>query len=224
MRTCDKVVKMSHVSEQRPGSVAGEVLDFPAVAAGLPLVPSAALDPFLDAAASCFARFGVAHTTVPDIARELGVSRMTVYRRLGSVHDALRSLLARELHRLVVHLAGELDGAPPSPETIVELTEVVVRHAASHPVLRKALADEPELVGPVLLDSFSGIVDNVTTVAAPLLAAAMRAGLVRQQDPVVLTDWLVRTTVSVIASPPRQDVRSFLTQVLLPLLSPSGRT
>ncbi len=46
----------------------------------------------------------------------------------------------------------------------------------------------------------------------------------RQQDPVVLTDWLVRTTVSVIASPPRQDVRSFLTQVLLPLLSPSGRT
>jgi AcrR family transcriptional regulator len=203
---------------------AGEVLDFPAVAAGLPPVPSAALDAFLDAAASCFARFGVAHTTVPDIARELGVSRMTVYRRLGSVQDALRSLLARELHRLVVHLADQLNGAPPSPETIVELTEMVVRHAAAHPVLKKSLADEPELVGPVLLDSFSGIVDNVSVVAAPLLAAAMQAGLVRRQDPVVLTDWLVRTTVSVIASPPRQDLRSFLDQVLLPSLSPTGRT
>jgi AcrR family transcriptional regulator len=205
-------------------AVAGEVLDFPAVAAGLPPVPSAALDAFLDAAASCFARFGVAHTTVPDIARELGVSRMTVYRRLGSVHDALRSLLARELHRLVVDLAGQLHGTPPSPETIVELTEMVVRHAASHPVLKKALVDEPELVGPVLLDSFSGIVDNVAVVATPLLAAAMQAGLVRRQDPVVLTDWLVRITVSLVAAPPRQDLRSFLDQVLLPSLSPTGRT
>ncbi|HWC36973.1 MAG TPA: TetR/AcrR family transcriptional regulator [Acidimicrobiales bacterium] len=215
---------MSQVSDRQKGALAGHVLDFPAVAAGLPPVPPGALDPFLDAAAVCFARFGVAHTTVPDIARELGVSRMTVYRRLGSVPDALRTLLARELHRLVVHLADELKGAPPSPETIVELTEVVVRHAGSHPVLRKALADEPELVGPVLLDSFSGIVDNVTAVAAPMLAAAMDAGLVRRQDPGVLTDWLVRTTVSVIASPPRQDLRSFLTQVLLPLLTPTGRT
>lgn len=206
----------------RQRALAGKVLDFPAVAAGLPPVPSAALDPLLDAASDCFARFGVAHTTVPDIARELGVSRMTVYRRLGSVPDALRSLLARELHRLVVHLADQLDGAPPSPETIVELTAVVVRHAGSHPVLRKSLADEPELVGPVLLDSFSGIVDNVTAVAAPMLAAAMEAGLVRRQDPVVLTDWLVRTTVSMIASPPRQDLGSFLAQVLLPLLSPEG--
>ncbi len=201
----------------------GEVLDFPAVAAGLPPVPSAALDAFLDAAASCFARFGVAHTTVPDIARELGVSRMTVYRRLGSVHDALRSLLARELHRLVVHLAGQLHGATPSPETIVELTEMVVRHAAAHPVLEKSLADEPELVGPVLLDSFSGIVDKVAVVAAPLLTAAMEAGLVRRQDPVALTDWLVRITVSVVTSPPRHDLRSFLDQVLLPSLSPTGR-
>jgi AcrR family transcriptional regulator len=203
---------------------ADEVLDFPAVAAGLPPVPSAALDGFLDAAASCFARFGVAHTSVPDIARELGVSRMTVYRRLGSVHDALRSLLARELHRLVVHLASQLKGAPPSPETIVELTEMVVRHAGSHPVLEKALADEPELVGPVLLDSFSGIVDNVALVTAPLFSAAMQAGLVRPQDPVGLTDWLVRITVSVVASPPRQDLRSFLDQMLLPSLSPTGRT
>jgi hypothetical protein len=90
-------------------------------------------------------------------------------------------------------------------------------------VLRKSLADEPELVGPVLLDSFSGIVDNVTAVAAPMLTAAMQAGLVRRQDPVVLTDWLVRTTVSVIASPPRQDLGSFLAQVLLPLLRPTRR-
>src|SRR5256885_12881876 len=194
---------MSHMSDRRRTAVAGEILDFPAVAAGLPPVPSTALDPFLAAAASCFARFGVAHTTVPDIARELGVSRMTVYRRLGSVHDALRSLLARELHRLVVHLAGELDGAPPSPETIVELTEVVVRHAGSHPVVRKSLADEPDLVGPVLLDSFSGIVDNVAVVAGPMLTAAMEAGLVRRQDPVVLPDWLVRMTPVGIASAPR---------------------
>src|SRR5947207_15454953 len=101
---------MSHMGDRRRGAVAGEILDFPAVAAGLPPVPSTALDTYLDAAASCFARFGVAHTTVPDIARELGVSRMTVYRRLGSVHDALRSLLARELHRSEERRVGKEGG------------------------------------------------------------------------------------------------------------------
>lgn len=200
----------------------GRLLDFPAVAAGLPPVPSPALDPFLDAAAKCFSRFGVGHTTVPDIARELGVSRMTVYRRIGSVPDALRSLLARELHRLVIHLADRLDGAPPSPETIVELTEAMVSHATSHPVLEKTLSDEPDLVGPVLLDSFSGIVGHVSAVASPMLAAAMDAGLIRTQDPVALTDWLVRITVSVVAAPPTIDMRSFLAQILLPMLRPTG--
>ena len=68
MRSCDKFVIMSHMGDRRRGAVPGEILDFPAVAAGLPPVSSTALDTFLDAAASCFARFGVGHTTVPDIA------------------------------------------------------------------------------------------------------------------------------------------------------------
>jgi hypothetical protein len=148
---------------------------------------------------------------------------MTVYRRIGSVADALRSLLARELHRLVVHLADRLAGAPPSPETIVELTEVVVSHATSHPVLTKTLADEPNLVGPVLLDAFSGIVDRVSVVASPMLAAGMEQGLLRRQDSAVLADWLVRITVSVVAARPKSELRSFLSQILLPVLSPSGR-
>ena len=36
----------------------------------------------LDAAASCYARFGLAKTTAEDVAREAGVSRATLYNKL----------------------------------------------------------------------------------------------------------------------------------------------
>src|SRR3546814_4780239 len=74
--------------------------DSPAFAAlGLPTLPSPALDPYLDAAARCFVRHGLRRTRVTDIADDVGVSRVTVYRQVGTVEDAARLLLARELDR-----------------------------------------------------------------------------------------------------------------------------
>ena len=44
---------------------------------GVPAVPPPTLDPYLDAAARCFARHGLRRTRVTDIADEVGVSRVT---------------------------------------------------------------------------------------------------------------------------------------------------
>src|SRR3546814_11660226 len=73
----------------------------PLTALGLPPVPAAVLDPYLDAAASCFARHGLRRTRVTDIAEEVGVSRVTVYRQVGTTEDAARLPPARALARLV---------------------------------------------------------------------------------------------------------------------------
>src|SRR5687767_16683 len=106
--------------------------------------PAEDLDPYLDAAARCFQRYGFARTSVPDVARELGVSRSTVYRRVGTMDQLARELLAREARRLL-GLVGPLDMS--GPDTVVRIVASTVRFAAGHPVLTKLARDEPEVMG-----------------------------------------------------------------------------
>src|SRR3546814_18542456 len=83
--------------------------DSPAFAAlGLPTLTSPALDPYLDAAARCFVRHGLRRTRLTDIADDAGVSRLTVYRQVGTVEDAARLLLARAPARLVYSTIAKL--------------------------------------------------------------------------------------------------------------------
>ena len=197
-----------------------EPLHLPTIAQGLPPVPAPALDPYLDAAAACFARHGISRTGVPDIARELDVSRTTVYRQIGTVEQAARLLLARELHRFLAHLPSALEGAS-GPETVTRLIGAVVRFAREHPVLHKVLADEPELLGPYLTRELPDLVGRVSTMAAPLLAQAMNQQFIRRCDPEVLAEFLVRTTISVILAPPPGDVVAFLDETIMPIVKPS---
>jgi AcrR family transcriptional regulator len=194
-------------------------LHLPSLAAGLPPVPSHDLDPYLDAAAVCFARHGIGRTSVPDVARELGVSRTTVYRQVGTVEDAARSLLARELHRFLAWLPEVLDGAT-GPETVTRLIAAVTRFAREHPVLSKVLADEPELIGPFLTAELPDLVGRVSSIATPLLDRAMTTGLVHRRDPAVLAEFLVRVTISLVLAPPAGDLDAFLDQTVLPVLVP----
>jgi AcrR family transcriptional regulator len=193
----------------------------PSASAALPAVPSPALDPYLDAAAVCFARHGLSRTGVPDIARELGVSRTTVYRQVGTVEQAARLLLARELHRLLARLPALVEGAT-GPETFVRLIAVIVNYAREHHVLAKVLADEAEVIGPLLAgDELPELVLRVSTIASPLLVQAMDAGLVRRRDPDLLADFLVRVVVSLVLAPPPGELEAYLRETILPLLVPA---
>ena len=197
-------------------------LDLPGLAAGLPPAPPADLDPYLDAAIRCFARHGVSRTTVQDVARELGVDRTTVYRRIGGVDDLARALVARELRRLLAglpaHIPSEAD--PFGPEAIIELITAAVSLARHHAVMAKVLRDEQERIGPFLTRELAGFIDRVAAAIRPLLEMAMDQGGIARRDPARLSEWLVRTGVSVLVTPPRGDLREFLAEVLVPALRP----
>ncbi|SHK63232.1 transcriptional regulator, TetR family [Pseudonocardia thermophila] len=187
----------------------------------LPPVPPASLDPYLDATARCFARYGVRRTSVQDVARELGVNRTTVYRQVGTVERQAMLLLIRDAHRLLTSLSGWIDG-PVGPRTVVDLMAEVVRRAREHPVLAKVLADEPELIGTYVTRDGAALIELVTGVLRPLLEAAAAAGTIAQRDPGVLAQWLVRTTVSLILTPPPVELEVFLAELLLPALEPQS--
>lgn len=190
-----------------------------AIVSELPPVPPADLDPYLDAAARCFERYGIKRTTVPDAADEAGVSRATFYRRVGTIADAARMLLAREVHRLLTTLTPELRDLGCA-EDLVGIASRVIGFVRDDPVFQKVLADEVDLVGPFVVEELPRLLGRVADVVAPLLADAMERGALAPTDPRILAEWLVRATVSVVLAPPPGDVEAFLEPVLLPALRP----
>jgi len=195
------------------------VFELGPVATGFPDPPPASLDPLLDAAARCFVRHGVGRTSVPDVARELGVNRTTVYRQVGNVDAMVRLLLARELHRLLTSLPTDLAGRT-GPDAVVDVMAAIIAFASEHPVLAKVRDDEPELIGPFVVTDLAALLDRVTAGAAPLLRAAMDAGLLARRDPEVVASWLARIALSLIAAPPPGPLPPFLAELVTPVLDP----
>ncbi len=196
----------------------GVLQELPGLAAGLPAPPES-LDPFLDAATTCFGRHGVRRTSVQDIARELRVDRTTVYRQVGNVDRIVRQLMARELHRLLEALPAsllELQG----PAVIVDVMATVVAYGRNHPVLAKVVADEPELIGPFLVTEAPEMLDRIASLIAPVLAAAMDAGEVARRDPDAVAQLLVRLCLSLLLAPTPGDPAAVLAELLVPALTP----
>ncbi|MDT7539748.1 MAG: hypothetical protein QOI82_3333, partial [Actinomycetota bacterium] len=59
------------------------------------------LDPLLAATRECVMDVGLKRTTLADVARRAGVSRMTVYRQYGDLQTIVNKLLECELLALI---------------------------------------------------------------------------------------------------------------------------
>jgi AcrR family transcriptional regulator len=187
---------------------------------GIPPAPPAELDPYLDAAADVFARYGITRSSVQDIAHRLGLNRATVYRQVGNVDSAVRLLLAREIHRAL----GLLPSTPPDgdgADYVIDLVATLVTFARGHPVMVKVLDDEPELIGPFLVTDMPELIVRVSDTLRPLLDGAMSAGILARRDPAALAEWVTRIGLSLIIAPPAADLREFLAAVLRPALTPA---
>jgi AcrR family transcriptional regulator len=196
------------------------VLPVPESLQGLPPPPPPPLDPFLDATARCFARYGIRRTSVQDVAQELGVNRTTVYRQVGNIEQQARLLAARDSHRLLSSLPARIT-YPVGPRSVVDLLATLVREARAHPVLAKLLADERDLIGSFVARDVTQLLEQTTAAFVPLVALALDAGNLAQRDPTVLTQWLVRITASLILIEPPGELEDFLAELLIPALTPA---
>src|SRR5438067_4923850 len=103
----------------------------------------------VDATLRCIARWGVAKTTLDDVAREASCSRATIYRLFPGGKDALLGAVTRtELDRFFTGLAQRFDEARDLEELLVGGTVYASRALASHEALQFVLAHEPEVVLP----------------------------------------------------------------------------
>jgi AcrR family transcriptional regulator len=108
-------------------------------------------DAVLDAARDCVLAVGVRRTTLTDVARRAGVSRMTLYRRWPDVRTLVGDLMTREWvsTALAARPAGTTGTAR---ERLVRGLVNGVAALRAHPLMRKIIEVDPELLLPYVLD------------------------------------------------------------------------
>lgn len=105
----------------------------------------------MQATFACVARYGIAKTTVEDVAREAGMSRATVYRQFPGGKDQLVGETVRwESTRFFQELTAAIEHAPDFTTTVEEAMYFAHAALAQHAVFQKVMETEPELLLPQL--------------------------------------------------------------------------
>jgi AcrR family transcriptional regulator len=108
-------------------------------------------DRILDAAAGLVARWGVAKTSLGDVAKAAGCSRATLYRSFpGGKHDLFAAVGQREVASYVQSVVEVIDEAEDLTDAMTRGLVVAARLLRDHDAAQFVLAHEPELVLPFL--------------------------------------------------------------------------
>jgi AcrR family transcriptional regulator len=171
--------------------------------------------------------FGVRRFTIDDLARRLGISRVTIYRRFAKKSRLLEAVLLYELHRILRRIDAEVEACETLEERLVEGFVASLMVLRSHRLLNRLLKTEPELILPLL-----------TVHGAPVIAASREfiAGFARseaaregfdldEEQLDVLSELLARavnsfvlTPQSVVSLETEAEARRFAQRYLAPVL------
>ena len=117
-----------------------------------------AVDPpsaYLDAARACILDVGWRRTTLTEVARRAGVSRMTIYRAWPDMPSVLGDLMTREWGEVVAAAVAEADAALPGEPTAADrlVAEVVAtaRALRENELFVRIVELDAELLLPYLL-------------------------------------------------------------------------
>ncbi|MCK1820903.1 TetR/AcrR family transcriptional regulator [Streptomyces sp. XM83C] len=133
----------------------------------------------LDAVRDCVLAVGVRRTTMTDVARRAGVSRMTLYRRWPDVRSLVGDLMTREW---IAVATGAMPAQRPGLDTrtlIVEGLVAGVRAFRAHPLFQKIVDVDPELLLPYVLDRRGASQEALLALLADALEAGHADGSVR---------------------------------------------
>ena len=183
------------------------------------------------AATACFERYGVAKTSVEDVATEAHVSRATVYRYFPGGRDELVLAVGmREVSRFGGEVQRKVAKQPTAVDALVEGVMLTVAAVQQRPTL--ALLFAPDIAGHtgVLAGGSEALHRAVVDYTKPLFETAQRQGTVRAGlDAADAAEWIIRMVMSLATSPSRRrpsDQRRFLREYFVPAFLPpkTGRT
>jgi AcrR family transcriptional regulator len=181
----------------------------------------------LEAASQQAEDFGLRRFTMDDVARRVGVSRVTIYRYFPRKDRLVEAILFRELRRFLASIDQAVASYGTLEERLIEGFVFTLTFLRKHALLNRLLRTEPELILPAL-----------TVNAGPILAAGREfvAGFAQQEagegrltlsdeDIDGVSEMLARAVLSFVLTPDSvlglqtpQELRRFAEHYLAPVL------
>ncbi|CAN5610243.1 TetR/AcrR family transcriptional regulator [soil metagenome] len=143
-------------------------------------------DAYLDAARACILDVGWRRTTLTEVARRAGVSRMTIYRSWADMPTLLGDLMTREWAGVVLAAVADEDVDQPAVERLVSTVVTTVRVLRDNELFVRIGEFDPELILPYLLSRRGRSQDLVLDVTEREIAEGQARGEIRTGNPTAI--------------------------------------
>ncbi len=161
--------------------------------------------------------FGVRRFTVDDLARRVGLSRVTIYRHFPSKDEVLQAALLQELRSFMADVDAAVARYDTREQRVVEGFVFSVSALRQHRALGRLLKTEPEIMLPLL-----------TTNGGPVLATG-REFIAKLADDDVLAETIARLVMSLVLTPAsvtpletEAELRTFATRYIAAMVRVSS--
>jgi AcrR family transcriptional regulator len=142
-------------------------------------------DLLLDAAMECVLAVGVRRTTLSDVARTAGVSRMTLYRRFPDVRGMLSALITREFGKILAAANEAAKSETTARGQLVVASVHTIRALAANPLMHAVIERDAELLLPYIMERIGTSQRMTEEYLRAQLAAGQADGSIRDADPAI---------------------------------------
>lgn len=184
----------------------------------------------LDAAHDQFCRFGIRRSTMEDVARHAGVSRITAYRRFATKDALVEQVVRREFRRYLDRFRVEIRQAGTAADRVVLGFVSSLRAIRGNPLIGGLMAAEPDLLLPSMITDGGRTLATVRRFVAGQLRREQRGGHIAPDlDVESVAEVMVRLSASFLVIPSQlvdlddpAQVTDLARRYLVPLLTPRG--
>lgn len=181
----------------------------------------------LVAAAEQFGAQGIRKSSVEDVARRAGVSRITVYRRFKNKDVLIEQVILRELQMLLEGFESAVSKPGDTADVVVDGVTVTLRAINGNPLYKEALlwGQGPEAEAQTRSYDESIIILVIDFVARLIRREQEKSRLPVDLEVDVVAELLTRLTVSFVITPAikvdfndEEKVRAIVGNYLVPML------
>ncbi|ONH22233.1 TetR/AcrR family transcriptional regulator [Pseudofrankia asymbiotica] len=184
----------------------------------------------LDAAYEQFCRMGIKRSTMEDVARRAGVSRITVYRRFATKDVLVEHVVRREFRRYFDQFLVDIRQAETVADRLVLGFVSSLRAVRGNPLIGGLIATEPDLLMASMLGDGGQTLATVRQFLAGQLRREQRAGAVSSDlDTELAAELMVRLSASFLVIPSHvvdidddEQLAAVARRFLVPMLKPAG--
>lgn len=182
----------------------------------------------LDAAYEQFCRMGIQRSSMEDVARRAGLSRITLYRRFATKDELVEQVMLREFRRYFDRFLVDIQQAESAADRVVLGFVSSLRAIRGNPMIGGLISAEPNLVAGSMIGDDGLMLATVRQFLAAQLRQEQRAGNVSADlDTDLVAEMMVRISASFLAIPSHvinldndDELAAIAWQFLVPMLDP----